>query len=399
MGKALVGKRGYPLQKMSLQRRGELRKRYVAQMPAWKHPVFGFLASFLFVGLAMLISLGMHMLLNQLFVFPGILPLLAVLLVALLWGVGPALFAVVLGAISLDFLFVPPLNKLDLHSPEGIAQVLPFVLAGLVVAILTGQRETARLRALAAEEEAKIHAEELEQLNEELTETNRLKDQFLSMASHELKTPITSIRGQAQIAQKRLAREPTPGLENIKETLQKIDEQTRRLNSLVDDLLDLGSIRAGHVGLQMQPCNLVEICREVIEDQHLLTGRTINLETPADPVMVKGDANRLSQVVINLVSNALKYSPENSPVCVRVSQPGDHAQIEVKNAGKGISPEQQKHIFEPFYRTPDAQGSPQRGMGLGLAICKNLVERHGGRIWCESLPDNGATFMIEVPLR
>src|SRR5205085_1247520 len=156
----------------------------------------------------------------------------------------------------------------------------------------------------------------------QLKQANHLKDQFLSMASHELKTPITTIRGQAQIALHRLSkqRDPSPEQTATSESLRKIDEQTQRLNNLVDDLLDLSSIRAGKIGLRLQPCDLVELCREVIEDQRLLTERVIELETPDVAVSLQGDCNRLGQVVVNLVNNALKYSTEEQSVQVRIQR-------------------------------------------------------------------------------
>ncbi len=395
----ITDRRGRPLQKMSLEKRMELRRLYVAQMPRWRRPLLGYLASVPIVGLGLAAVLLMKYLLPGNFYFLGTPMMLSVLLVALFWGVRPALFAILLGAVALDYFSIPPVLQFSLPSWEGIVQVLPFVVAGLVIAIITGQREFARMRALIAEEEANERADELAAANQELEKADRLKDQFLSMASHELKTPITTIRGQAQIALRRLSRQrdlPSE-LTVTSQALEKIDEQTRRLNNLVDDLLDLSSIRAGKIGLQKNECDLLEICREVVEDQRLLSGRTIELESSSPKVKLQGDCNRLSQVVVNLLSNAIKYSPEGSPVRVLVSERNDLAVIKVCDTGKGIAKDQQAHIFEPFYRAPDAQVSSKRGMGLGLAISKDIVERHGGRIWCESKRGQGTTFIVELP--
>src|SRR5262249_14958384 len=159
----------------------------------------------------------------------------------------------------------------------------------------------------------RIQFYELEQVNLQLEQANELKDRFLSMASHELKTPITSIRGQAQIILRRFSKQPElpAHLVPIQSALQKIDEQTHRLNSLVDDLTDLGSIRAGKLELRPGDCDLVEVCQSVVEDQRATSGRTIELEASDNPVTLRADRDRLGQVIVNLVSNAIKYSPRD----------------------------------------------------------------------------------------
>ena len=227
-----------------------------------------------------------------------------------------------------------------------------------------------------------------------------MKDQFISMASHELKTPITTIRGQAQLMLRRLTKQKELSQEfaDVRTALEKIDEQTYRLSTLVDDLLDLGSIRAGKIELRPGRCDLCEICRSVVDEQCLLTGRVIEVELPETPVMLEADSERLSQVGTNLVSNAIKYSPDGSPVKVSVVRQENTARLTVQDFGQGIEKEQLKHIFEPFYRAPEAQSSKKSGWGLGLVICKDIVERHGGRIWCESHEGEGSTFYVELPL-
>jgi signal transduction histidine kinase len=277
---------------------------------------------------------------------------------------------------------------------------LPFFLIGILIAIISGQREAARRRALFAEHALKEHADTLEQANQELIEVNEMKDQFISMASHELKTPITTIRGQAQLMLRRLTKQKELSQEfaDVRTALEKIDEQTYRLSALVDDLLDLGSIRAGKIELRLDRCDLCEICRGVVDEQCVLTGRVIEVELPEAPVMLEADSERLSQVGTNLVSNAIKYSLDGSPVKVSVVRQENTARLAVQDFGQGMEKEQLKHIFEPFYRAPEAQSSKKSGWGLGLVICKDIIERHGGRIWCESREGEGSTFYVELPL-
>ncbi len=187
----ITDSRGRPLKLISLEKRVALRRLYVAQMPSWRHPLAGYLAVVPLVALGLGAVLLMKNLFSNNFYFPDTPMMLAVLVVALFWGVGPALFAVLLGALALDYFYIPPVMQFTIPHWDGMLQMLPFVVVGLVVAIITGQRESARLRALMAEEEANERADELATANQELEKANRLKDQFLSMASHELKTPIT----------------------------------------------------------------------------------------------------------------------------------------------------------------------------------------------------------------
>jgi signal transduction histidine kinase len=364
----------------------------------WRHPWIGSLFCLPLVGLALLGAvLGQRLLPN--FYFFDAPMFLAVMVIALVWGARPALFAVVLNTLILDYYFIPPLGKFDLHTWEGLLQLLPFVLSGVLIALITSQREAARRRAYLSEEEVKAYADELEQANAKLEQMNQLKDRFLSLASHELKTPITTIRAYAQLSLRRLAKqsERLSDTETLRSTLEKMVMQTGCLSTLVDDLLDINHIRAGKMELRLVPCDLREVCRAAVEDQRLLTGRPIELAVPTAPVILQADPDRMGQVVINLVSNAVKYSPEDCPVQVYVSQHDKEAVIQVSDAGSGIPLDQRTRIFEEFYRTPAAQGSSKRGLGLGLAICKEIVERHGGRIWCDSHEGNGSTFVVELP--
>jgi len=383
-----------------------LRKQYAATIPRWRRAPVGYFMSILFVGAALLGTLFFRYM-PGVVVFSDSFFILSVLLTALFWGVGAAIFSLVLSSVLINYFFVSPVGQLNLYNWNGVSQVLPFVIAGLVIALITGQRERARLQSLAAEQELQAYAEELEASNEKLKEVNHqlkdtdeLKDRFLSIASHELKTPITSIRGQAQLAIRRLAKQKTstPEIEGMSTTLEKINEQTTRLTSLIDELLDVSSIRAGKVELHKRHCELVSLCRGIIEDQQLLTGRTIVLSAESPTINLSADCERLTQVIVNLVTNAIKYSPEGKLIKVSVQQEETHACIEVQDSGKGISEQQLPHIFDTFYRTPDAQASSKFGLGLGLAICKDIVERHGGRIWCESKVGKGSTFFVELPL-
>ena len=394
-----TNRQGRSFSRMSFEQRAELRKRYIADIPRWRYPLVGYFMSILAILAASLAILLTQHLLGRLS-FPSNFLILAVLFIAIFWGVGPAIFCVLFGVAVLNYYFISPLGQSSLVSWQEAVQLLPLIIAGFTVAIITAQRERARLNAHAAEQELKVYSSELETINQKLEDADQTKDRFLSIASHELKTPITTIRGQAQLLLRRLSKqkEISPEMENVRVTLEKINDQTGRLTLLVEELLEVSGIRAGKLELHKQECDLKDICRSVVEDQHLLTGRPIELEMPSTAVRVEVDRDRLAQVIVNLVSNAVKYSPEGGPVEVCTRQCDHKAIIEVHDHGKGIAKDQQTRIFETFYRTPDAEASAKKGLGLGLAISKDIVERHHGRIWCESEPGQGSTFFVELPI-
>lgn len=376
----------------------------LVQPPWWLLPPIGYIVTFPLVGLALLIPFGLrHLNIYEAFLDTPLV--LVTLIIALIWGTEPAVLSILLGTLAFDIYFLSPTPML-LHGWDASLPLIPFVLAEIIMVVLAAQRERSRRYVLFAQQDLESYAGELERLNAELKQANqdlekadKLKDQFLSMASHELKTPITSIQGQAQLGMLRLKKqaELPSELVPVRTSLERIDQHTHRLNNLVEDLLDLSILSSGKTALRATDCDLAAVCREVITEQHSLSSRAIELELPASPVVVQADCERLSQIVTNLVTNAIKYSPENSAVQVRVSQSGDKAMIQVHNEGSPIPQEQQANLFEPFYRTPDAQSSSKKGWGLGLAISKEIVERHNGHIGVESSEEQGTTFTIELP--
>jgi signal transduction histidine kinase len=377
-----------------LRRKERARRRqwYLAHLPWWRKPLVGYLLTLPLIALTMLIPLlfvqmGVHQ------PFVGAPVFLVVVLIAWIWGTGPAILAVILNGLLLNDLMLPPLGSLTFEWRETLPLV-PLLLAELVVAVITAQRESARQQALFARQELQARASELEQ-------ANQTKDQFLSMASHELKTPITVIRGQVQYSLRRLTKQKDlpPEAAALRETLEQVDRQTHQLQGLVNDFLDLSILRAERMPLRPGRCDLSAIWREIIEEQQALSGRSIDLQAPSTPVMLDADCERMGQVVINLVTNALKYSPEASTVLVSISQSDTAATIQVHNDGQPIPAQQQKRIFEPYYRTPNAQTSSTKGWGLGLAISKEIVKQHQGRIWVESSNEKGTTFFVRLPLK
>jgi len=275
-------------------------------------------------------------------------------------------------------------------------RVLTLLLSGFIISIFHLWRKVTRPN----EEQPQKYAIEPVKADQVLKLAIELEDQFITVASHELKTPMTTISGHAQLLLRRLSRvqELSSEMELIRTSIESIDGQTRRLNTLVNELLDLSSIRAGKMDLYAEKCDMVDICRQVVEQESSLTERSIALIAPSTPIMLQADCTRVNQVVVNLVDNALKYSSPQSHVEVQMSQNENGALIEVRDCGPGIPEDQQAHLFEPFYRGPYLQASPKSGLGLGLTICKEIVERHGGHIWFKSHESTGNTFFVELPL-
>ena len=371
-----------------LRRKEQVQRRqsYLAHLPWWRKPLLGYLLTVPFIALTMLFPL-LFVQMSAYNALVGVPVFLATVLIALLWGTGPAIVAIVLGILSLNFFFPPPTESPLLEWRETLP-LFPLLLAQLLVALITTQRESAR------QQELQRHASELEQ-------ANQTKDQFLSMASHELKTPITFIRAQVQFDLRRLAKqkELPPEVTTLRETLEQVDRQTHHLQGLVNDFLDLSILREEPLPLRLARCDLTAKCREVIEKQQAISGRSMVLQAPSTPIILNADGERIGQVVINLVTNALKYSPEESTVLISISQLNSEATIQVHNDDHAIPTQQQEHLFEPFYRTPSAQASQEEGSGLGLAISKEIVEQHGGHIWVESSQEKGTTFFVQLPLK
>src|SRR3989440_2026831 len=274
-----------------------------------------------------------------------------------------------------------------------------YLLAALQRAIQTYQlRRKVKVQQLALE----LHARSLERMVQErtnqLVEANAAKDKFLSIVSHELKTPLTSLKGMTQLFRRQVERAEAPEIVSI--GLADMERSIRRMEVLVNDLLDTSLIETNMFVLHRKRCDLVEICRNLIDEYTAGTGPALTFEIPGEPVEVEVDADRIGQVILNLLTNARKYSAKGSPITVTLQQVGYEAIGSVRDAGIGIPVEMQASIFEPFFRVPDVevQTGSHTGLGLGLYISRKIIERHGGHIDVESEPENGSTFSVVLPL-
>ncbi|GAC1349305.1 MAG: hypothetical protein NVSMB27_21180 [Ktedonobacteraceae bacterium] len=226
-------------------------------------------------------------------------------------------------------------------------------------------------------------------------EEKRRKDEFISMASHELKTPVTSLKGFTNILQRRLGKQ---GDEQGLYFLARMDAQLNKLTKLISDLLDVSKMQAGKLPLDLEPFDLDALIQETVENvQATTTTHRFLIEGRTDGC-VQGDRDRLGQVFINLLTNAVKYSPRADKVLVHLSGEQEQVIVSVQDFGIGIDPSQHKKIFERFYQVTDPEERTYPGLGMGLYISSEIVERHHGRLWLESRKGEGSTFSVALPL-
>jgi signal transduction histidine kinase len=233
----------------------------------------------------------------------------------------------------------------------------------------------------------------------EAQEAIRTRDEFLSIASHELRTPLTGIKGYSQILLRALGRSQLDE-DRLRRSLMIIDESADRLTTLIGDLLDVSRIRTGHLPLRMTTVDLVTTVREVADRyrDHLGDEHRLVVDLPSQPTYAEVDVERLEQVVTNLLSNAAKYSPAGGEIVLSLEGGEGGALVQVSDSGIGLPLENLETIFQPFGRAPNATLRSLPGMGLGLYICRTLVERQGGRIWATSGGENrGTTFGFWLP--
>jgi PAS domain S-box-containing protein len=260
-------------------------------------------------------------------------------------------------------------------------------------------------------EERMRYQEELQAAKDAAEAANAAKSVFLANVSHELRTPLTSILGFARLIERRfdsvlapqLATSDDPkvqrALEQVRGNAAIIGRESRRLTTLINNVLDLAKIEAGKVEWRMERLALREVVEQALDaTRGLLDGRTdVHVDTVLDDVPdVHGDRDRLVQVVINLVSNAVKFTPAGV-VRVTLDRAGDQVRLAVRDTGVGIAPEDHAAVFEQFRQVGDTLTEKPQGTGLGLPICKQIVEHHGGRLWLESALGEGATFAFSLP--
>src|SRR5579883_1708131 len=227
-------------------------------------------------------------------------------------------------------------------------------------------------------------------------EQEQRKDEFIAMAGHELRTPLTSLKGFLHLLSQRLRKQQdTQALAY----LERVNHQVTRLTKLVTDLLDISRMQTGQLDYTMQPFQLDALVREIVETVREGTAsHHIRLEGQTRATVL-GDADRIGQVLINLLTNAIRYSPDADMIVVRLSTEREHACVSVQDFGPGIAREHQQKIFERYYQVSNAIHRPFAGLGIGLYLAREIIKRHHGSISVESVPGQGAIFSFTLPLQ
>jgi K+-sensing histidine kinase KdpD len=347
----------------------------------------------------------------------GVVYLLAVLLVSTWFGVWVGLATAVGSALAFNWFHLPPTGRLTISDPENVVALCVFLAAATIVSTLS---ELARARALEAEERSREADERLaayreaqaerEALQREVVETKALrrsddlKTALLRAVSHDLRSPLTAIGAAGEA----LASAHLSPAER-EELSAAVAGEASRMSRLVDKLLDLSRLQGGAAEPRAEWCSVDEVLRVAIDETPHAAGWSVGID-PQLP-LIRADAAQLERAFANLLENAARHGGDH-PVAVRaravggtVGGVGGRLLVRIVDRGPGIPESERERIFEPFYRGGGSEAGGARsadddhtGSGLGLAVVRGFVEANGGRVWAESLPGQGATFVVELPL-
>jgi signal transduction histidine kinase len=242
-----------------------------------------------------------------------------------------------------------------------------------------------------------LHLLEIEaESRHEAERANEIKTRFLAMISHELRTPLTSIKGFTTTL---LAEDVVWEPEEQHDFIQTIQQEANRLQELIDHLLDLSRLEAGMLPIVLEPHSLQKIVLNLLPRfQRMAQKHSFSIRLPAQLPPILGDARRIAQVLENLIQNAVAYTPDETAITLTARVHGDWMQVNVIDQGPGIPSAERKHVFQAFRRGIHEEDGAGKGAGLGLAICKGLVEAHGGRIWIKQQTISGTTISFTLPL-
>jgi two-component system sensor histidine kinase KdpD len=339
--------------------------------------VGGVAAAGLAVGIVTAVCLGVH---EHRLEDVTMLYLLGVVGVAMRFGYVPSLVAAALSVAALDFFFTEPFMSFEVADRRNI---LTFVIMLFVAVVISHLMERRRRAAVLTVEVQRAQLE---------VDRERLRNALLSSVSHDLKTPLAVVKGAASAV---LEGGDDLAPERRREYLETISEEASRLNRLVRNLLDMTSLEAGalRARTEWQPLEeVVGVALSRLNEQ--LQRRPVRIEIAPDASLVPFDAVLIEQVLVNLIENACRYTPGGGALGIRAAAVEGAVEVEVNDAGPGVPPGEEERVFEKFRR---AASQTPGGMGLGLTICRGIVEVHGGRIWCQNRPGGGASFRFRLP--
>lgn len=344
--------------------------------------------------------------------------LLIVLFIAALWGSRPAFLASILGVLSFNYFFLPPIGTWMISDAENWFALTAF----LVTAITAGQLSAyAKRRA----EVAESRRQEIERLYEELSaafekashaealrQSEKLKSALLDAVTHDIRTPLTSIKASVTTLLDELRENQSEDYpivldaETRREMLDVINEESDRLNRFVEDLIELAKIEAGEIKLRRQSSAIDEIISSaLVRAKSLVSRHQISIDIQKDLPLVSADSQAISEIVYNLIDNAAKYSPIGKSILITARQNGENSLlVAVEDEGQGIAPELRERVFDKFFRaihdTESGNSRQPTGTGMGLAIAKGIIEAHNGsiRVTDASQKDCGIRFEFTLPI-
>lgn len=283
--------------------------------------------------------------------------------------------------------------------------IVPEILRARVSVFADLYRKTQELEHLNAELERRVKertseleasTERLRESEDALRETDKRKDEFLAMLAHELRNPLAPIRNAVEYLRMRAEADPS-----VRWSHDVIDRQVDHLTRLVDDLLDVNRITRGRLEIRRERSDLGEILRcavDTIQAAIQERGQGLHVSLPAEPVWMNADVVRMTQVFLNLLDNASKFTPEGGSIWITAERAGDHAIVRLKDTGAGITPEELPQLFQMFYQIRRSTAGTQGGLGIGLALVRLLVELHGGTVEAMSEGyDRGSEFVVRLP--
>jgi K+-sensing histidine kinase KdpD len=332
----------------------------------------------------------------------GVVYMLAVLVISIYWGLWLGLFTAVASAAAFNFFHIPPTGNLDIANGENWVALAVFLAAAALVSSLAEQsrarqreaeqRRGEASRAMQATTALLIDRERLQAATietEALRRSDDVKTALLRAVSHDLRSPLTAIMAAGEaLSSERIEDGDRRAL------AEAITAESTRLSRLVDKLLDLSRLEGGHAQPRLDWCSIEEVVAAAVEDLGE-RGALVRVSLENDLPFVRADAAQLERAIANLLDNAVRFSAGEQAL-VRARALGDRLAIRVVDRGPGIPHGDIERIFEPFYQ--GAEDRPREGSGLGLAIVRGLVEVNGGRVWAESTPGEGTTFVVEMPL-
>jgi two-component system sensor histidine kinase KdpD len=295
------------------------------------------------------------------------------------FGYGPSLLAALLSGLAFEVFFLPPYFSFTIANLRHVVTLGVMLVVAFVISHLTqrvrNQAEKARHAGLMAQ-------------------TEQVRNALLSSVSHDLRTPLAVITGATSAM---LAEQAPKDEASRRALLETAHREAQRLNRLVRNLLDMARLEAGGLQIRKEPQPLEEVIGAALHHlEDRLRGREIETSIPADLPLVAFDSVLIEQVIVNVLENAVKYTPAGSPIELSAVFRDGEVMTEIADHGPGVAHGDSERVFEKFYRARQGEGG---GVGLGLAICRGIVSAHGGRIWVTDRPEGGASFRFTLPLQ